>query len=121
MSPLIELIFKARTHERLGASAALEISGSFEPLKIWATGFMTGSNIAITFDPRTGEEFRLWGQGRGVVWVATLQGWGGPSRWCTILTTTNLHFQRAKPSLLWSGLCLESRIGSRLPQIPPIL
>ena len=44
---------------------------------------------------------------------------GGPSRWCTILTTTNLHFQRAKPSPLWSGLFLESRIGSRLPQIPP--
>ena len=75
MSPLIELIFKARTHERLGASAALEISGSFEPLKIWATGFMPGSNIAITFAPRTDEEFRLGGQGRGVVWVATLQGW----------------------------------------------
>ena len=42
-------------------------------------------------------------------------------RWCTILTTTNLHYQRAQPSPLWFRLCLESRIGRRLAWIPRVL
>ena len=61
------------------------------------------------------------GHARAVVWVATLQGWGGASRWCTILTTTNLHYQRAQPSPLWSRLCLETRIGRGLARIPRVL
>ena len=61
------------------------------------------------------------GQGRAVVSVATLQGWGGARRWCTILTTTNLHYQRAQPSPLWFRLCLESRIGRGLARMPRVL
>ena len=61
------------------------------------------------------------GHPRGVVWVATLQRGGGASRWCTILTIANLHYQRAKPSPLWSRLCPEIRIGRGLARIPQIL
>ena len=61
------------------------------------------------------------GHGRGVVWVARLQRGGGARRWCTNLTITNLHYQRAQPSPLWSRLCLEIRIGSGLARIPRIL
>ena len=42
-------------------------------------------------------------------------------RWCTILTITNLHYQRAKPLPLWSRLCPETRIGRGLARIPQIL
>ena len=62
------------------------------------------------------------GQGRGVVWVATLQRGGGArrwlTRWLTFLTTTTLPSQRAQPSLLWSEPCLESLMGSGLARIP---
>ena len=61
------------------------------------------------------------GQGRAVVWVATLQGWGGASRWCTRLATTKLHYQRAQPPPLWSRLFLEIRIGRGLARIPRVL
>ena len=61
------------------------------------------------------------GHTRGVVWVATLQGWGGAGRWCTIVTTTNLHYQRAQPSPLWSRLCPGIRIGRGLARIPGVL
>ena len=61
------------------------------------------------------------GQGRAVVWVATLQGWGGSRRWCMRLATTTLHYQRAQPSPLWRGLSLEIRIGRGLPRIPRVL
>ena len=64
------------------------------------------------------------GQGRGVAWVATLQRGGGArrwrTRWRTLLTTTTLLSQRASPSLLWSGPCLESLIGSGLARIPRV-
>ncbi len=46
---------------------------------------------------------------------------GCAHRWCTILTITNLHYQRAKPSPLWCGLCLEIRIGRGLARIPRVL
>ena len=42
-------------------------------------------------------------------------------RWCTILTTTNLHYLRAQPSPLWGELYLETRIGRGLARIPQIL
>ena len=35
-----------------------------------------------------------------------------------IPTTTTLLSQRAEPSLLWSGPCLESLVGSGLARIP---
>ena len=64
------------------------------------------------------------GQGRGVVWVATLQRGGGSPRWLTrwptLLTTTTLLSQRAPPSLVWSGPCLESLIGHGLARIPRV-
>lgn len=41
---------------------------------------------------------------------------GGSYRWRTHLATTNLHSQRVESSLLWSGPCLESLIGSGLAQ-----
>ena len=61
------------------------------------------------------------GHPRAVVWVATLQRGGGASRWCTILVITNLHYQRAQPSPLWSRLFLETRIGRGLARIPRVL
>ena len=61
------------------------------------------------------------GHGRAVVWVATLQRGGGASRWCTILAITNLHYQRAKPSPLWSGPWPGIRMGRGLARIPRIL
>ena len=61
------------------------------------------------------------GQGRGVVWVTRLQRWGGSRRWLTrwrtLWNTTRLLSQRAEPSPLWSGPCLESLIGSGLARI----
>ena len=51
------------------------------------------------------------GQGGGVVWVdhgykrGVAHG-GGARRWRTILTITNLRYQRAKPSPLWSWAVL---------------
>ena len=61
------------------------------------------------------------GQGRGVVWVTTLQKGGGARRWRmrwrVPSTTPTLHSQRAKPSPLWSRLCLETRIGRGLARI----
>ena len=65
------------------------------------------------------------GQGRGVVWVATLQSGGGArrwlTRWLTLLTTATLLSQRAKPSPLWSRLCPETRIGRGLARIARVL
>ena len=55
MSPLIELIFTALTHERQAAWPALGIPRWFKPLKILAKGLMTGSKIAITFDTHAGD------------------------------------------------------------------
>ena len=60
-------------------------------------------------------------QGRAVVWVDHLQEGGGARRWRTILTITNLHYHRAKPSPLWSRLCPGIRIGRGLARIPRIL
>ena len=37
------------------------------------------------------------------------------------MAITNLHYQRAKPSLLWSRLCPGIRIGRGLARIPQIL
>ena len=37
------------------------------------------------------------------------------------MTTANLHYQRARPSPLWSRLCPETRIGRGLARIPQIL
>ncbi len=45
------------------------------------------------------------------------KGGGGARSWCTISAITNLHYQRAKPSPLWSSLCPETRIGSGLARI----
>ena len=67
------------------------------------------------------DDFRLRGHARGVIWVARLQRGGGARRWCTNLTTTNLHYQRAQPSPLWSRLCPGIRIGRELARIPRIL
>ena len=61
------------------------------------------------------------GQGRAVVWVATLQGWGGASRWCTRLAITKLHYQRAQPSPLWSRLFLKIHIGHGVARIARVL
>ena len=55
MSPLIELIFTALTHERQAAWPALGIPRWFKPLKILAKGLMTGPKIAITFDTHAGD------------------------------------------------------------------
>ncbi len=49
------------------------------------------------------------------------KGGGGAHRWCTILTITNLHYQRAQPSPLWSRLCPGIRIGRGLARIPQFL
>ena len=61
---------------------------------------------------------------RGVKGVASYgwppYKWGGSPRWLTLLTTTTLLSQRARPSLLWLGPCLESRIGSGLARIPRV-
>ena len=45
---------------------------------------------------------------------------GGSLRWRTLWTTPTLLSQRAEPSLLWSGSCLESLIGSGLARIPGV-
>ena len=67
------------------------------------------------------DDFRLRGSPpcRRMGDTATTQRCAG--RWCTILTITNLHYQRAKPSPLWCRLCLETRIGRGLAWIPQIL
>ena len=67
------------------------------------------------------DDFRLRGSRmwRRMGDTATTWSWAG--RWCTILTTTNLHYQRAQPSLLWCKLCLEIRIGLGLARIHRVL
>ena len=67
------------------------------------------------------DDFRLWGSGRGVVWVDHLQKGGCARRWRVPSTTPTLHSQRVKPSPLWSRLCRETRIGSGLARIAQIL
>ena len=42
------------------------------------------------------------------------------TRWRTLLTTTTLLSQRAEPSLLWSGHCLESLMGHGLARLPRV-
>ena len=42
-------------------------------------------------------------------------------RWCTIVTPTNLLYQRAQPSPQWRGIYLGSLIGRWLARIPRIL
>ena len=57
-------------------------------------------------------------------WTTYKRG-GGARRWRTwwrtILTITNLHYQRAKPSPLWSRLCPGIRIRRGLARIAQIL
>ena len=57
--------------------------------------------------------------------MATLQRGGGARRWLTkwltLLTTTTLLSQRAKPSSLWSRLCPETRIGHELARIARVV
>ena len=48
------------------------------------------------------------GQGRGVVWVSTLQTGGGSRRWRTLWTTTTLHSQRASPRCCGRGLAWKA-------------
>ena len=64
------------------------------------------------------------GQGRGVVWVTTLQTGGGAHRWLTrwrtLLTATTLLSQRAEPSLLGSGTFPKPRIRRGTTRIPRV-
>ena len=48
------------------------------------------------------------GQGRGVVGVATLQRGGGARRWRTLLTTTTLLSQRARPRCCGRGFAWKA-------------
>ena len=70
------------------------------------------------------DDFRLGGQGRGVVWVATLQRGGGSPKWLTQVAHAvdhhNASLSEGPSSLLWSGPCLESLMGHRLARIPRI-
>ena len=56
------------------------------------------------------------GQGRGVVWVATLQRGGGSPRWLTrwrtLLTTTTLLSQRAPPRWCGRGLAWKALLDT---------
>ena len=67
------------------------------------------------------DRFRLWGSRRCRHMGDHLTQGGGASRWCTILAITNLHYQRAKPSPLWSRRCPGIRIGRGLARITQIL
>ena len=67
------------------------------------------------------DDFRLRGSRTWRRMGDTATKGGGAGRWCTILTITNLHYQRAKPSPLWSRLCPETRIVRGLARIPRIL
>ena len=67
------------------------------------------------------DDFRLRGPRTWRRMGDTATRGGGAGRWCTILTITNLHYQRAKPSPLWSRLCPGIRIGRGLARIPRIL
>ena len=83
------------------------------------------SNGSRKTRPRTAEDRSTisasGGQGRGVVWVTTLQKGGGARRWRmrwrVPSTTPTLHSQRAKPSPSWSRLFPETRIGRGLARI----
>ena len=67
------------------------------------------------------DDFRLPGSRTWRRMGGHLTKGGCARRWCTILTTANLHYQRAKPSPLWSRLCLGILIGRGLARIPQIL
>ena len=67
------------------------------------------------------DDFRLWGSRRCRRIGDTDTKSCCARRWCTRLTTTALHSQRAQPSPPWLGLYLEIRIGRGLARIPRVL